>query len=125
MEEKIKSIVGKYDIPDNIKYFLANDLIDLFNETNSNPVQAEVMPLATEIREHLFQQLMAQISVYSGKRDGGLATLQDLFYKLDKGEKIICDCCGHEVNGRDRHQAECEIVKHYFKYLKDESSQSA
>jgi len=68
---------------------------------------------------------MAQISVYAGKRDGGLATLQDLVYKLGEGEKVICECCGHKMNGRGGHNPECEIVKHYFEFFKDESSQSA
>lgn len=70
---------------------------------DSTRLEKPVMPLATDMREHLFQQLKAQISVYAGKKDGGLAILQDVIHKLVNGEEIVCESCGHKINGNGRH----------------------
>lgn len=91
-------------------------------EEKAIQVQAKVSTMATETRERLYQQLRSQISIYAGKRDGGLATLQDLYNKLETGETITCECCGCKINGKGRHLAECQIVKDYFEFFTDESS---
>lgn len=72
-----------------------------------------VMRTNKEIREELFQKLMNQISIYSGRMNGGLATLQDLFHKLNNGEKIVCECCGNRVDGEGGHESNCMIVEKY------------
>ena len=47
MEDKIKKVVNKYDISDNVKHFLANDIIGLFSteltEAKRGQVEAGVI----------------------------------------------------------------------------------
>lgn len=89
------------------------------------PIEPPVKVMATGIRENLYQQLRSQISIYAGKRDGGLATLQDLYNNLNEDKPIICECCKQEIDGKGGHLTGCEIVKEYFKLFRGESSHSA
>lgn len=66
------------------------------------------------IREGLLAKLMAQISIYSGKKDGGLANLQDMVHKLTKGEAIHCERCERDVFA-EGHTEGCIIVSEYEK----------
>lgn len=68
---------------------------------------------------YLYEKLKAQISIYSGKKDGGLASLQDMYTKMDLGKKVICDCCGNKINGKNgHHDKSCPIVKKYNEMFK-------
>lgn len=80
----------------------------------SNQVEPPVMPMDDTIKM-LYEKLRAQISIYAGKKDGGLATLQDLYGALNDGETIICECCGQRITGKGGHLTGCDIVKKYFK----------
>lgn len=68
---------------------------------------------ATEIQRELLAKLTAQIAVYTGKRGGGLAVLQDLMHKYDADLPIICECCQRQISPQGGHNEDCEIVKHY------------
>lgn len=68
------------------------------------------------MRDSLLDRIMAQVSVYSGRKDGGLATLQDLHEKLRTRQAIVCECCNQNlVYG---HAWNCEIVKNYTELFK-------
>lgn len=58
-------------------------------------------------------KLMAQISVYAGRYDGGLATLQDYVHKMETGQKIICQACNQEI--KKSHAHNCPIVLAYLR----------
>lgn len=59
--------------------------------------------------EELYAKITAQIAVYSGIPDGGLAALQDMHHKLMNGKSIKCQECG-AVN---EHEYDCSIVTRY------------
>jgi hypothetical protein len=67
------------------------------------------------VLETLYFQLTAQIAIYAGQRNGGLATLQDYVGKRDHQQPVICECCGGELSGHTGgHKEDCAIVAHYF-----------
>ena len=65
--------------------------------------------------DELLDKLTAQISVYSGRKVGGLAALQDLIHRMESEERTVCECCGGEgYRGRTPwHKDDCPIVKKY------------
>jgi hypothetical protein len=65
------------------------------------------------ISKELYEKLRIQISIYSGKLDGGLASLQDMYHKMNNKEKVICECCGNVINGDGGHDKNCKIVLKY------------
>ena len=71
-----------------------------------------------QIREYLLEKILVQLRAYSGERLSGLATLQDLIGKLERGDKnqIICDSCGGAIFEKG-HKEDCNIVKEYEKLL--------
>ena len=71
-----------------------------------------------ETIEYLFYKLMAQISVYSGKKDGGLANLQDYIAERSMGQIIRCEICGGAGSDTARHKEDCGIIQNYNKYFK-------
>jgi len=97
---------------ENGEYCIGENKVRQFLE--SIPMQAVVMPMDDTIKI-LYEKLRAQISIYAGKKDGGLATLQDLYSAINDGETIICECCGQRITGKGGHLTGCDIVKRYFK----------
>ena len=73
-----------------------------------------VIPSSEEIREHLYEQLKAQIAIYSGRKDGGLAVLQNMFCDLNEDKDIVCECCNQKITDKGMHKSNCEIVTNYF-----------
>lgn len=70
-----------------------------------------------EENKRLLQKLKIQISIYSGRKLGGLSTLQDMYHKLKDNDKIVCESCGNRIDKGGRHNQNCEIVKNYIKIM--------
>jgi hypothetical protein len=70
---------------------------------------------------HYYEKLKAQISVYAGKKNGTLSVLQDFMSKIDRGENIICDYCGHIIFGENKigHDEGCLLLDNYYQYFTD------
>lgn len=58
----------------------------------------------------VLDKLIAQIAIYTGKDDGGLATLQDWYHQHHlKRKPTICSVCGWKIE-KDGHDEDCSIV---------------
>ena len=69
-------------------------------------------------------KLQAQISIYSGRKTGGLVALQDMVRRMENDESTICECCGGEgYRGRTPwHSEDCPIVKRCEIVMSDEQT---
>lgn len=82
-----------------------------------------------KIQSMLLRKLIAQISIYSGNRLGGLASLQDLISRMEVDGQTTCEACG-ETGYRGRtpiHKEDCPIVLEYnevFKITQEDSTKA-